>query len=162
MASAIRKRPAHARPSRHHRAAAHHSSGCGGLRGWKKRYVCVWWGVGRSVGYLCELLTWGNANCSCVATQTCPNQTQTYRWFGRMDGAEGGFGPRLGPIVLQWTSVEAFSGYGWLQARLRARMCGWLRVWFRCRCLYQPFRGFAGSRAWLRVSRGTVAESEFV
>ena len=85
-------------------------------------------------------------------------------WRGRQ------IGPSIGPpIVLQWTSVEAFSGYGWLQAwlrarthgRPRARMCGWLRVWFRCRCLYQPFQGFAGSRGWLLVSRGTVAESVF-
>ena len=41
---AIRKRPVYARPSHHHRAAAYHSSGCGRLRDWKKRYVCVWLG----------------------------------------------------------------------------------------------------------------------
>ena len=32
-----------------------------------------------------------------------------------------------------------------------------LRVWFWCGRPCQPFRGFAGSRGWLRVSRGTVA-----
>lgn len=40
--------------------------------------------------------------------------------------------------------------------RLRLRV--WrLRVWFWCGRPCQPFRGFAGSRGWSRVSRGTVA-----
>lgn len=30
-------------------------------------------GVGRSIGNLCEPLTWGNANWSCVATRACPD-----------------------------------------------------------------------------------------
>lgn len=130
--------------------------GCGGCAARKGDTSAFGWVV-RSIGNLREPVTWENTSCSCMATRACPNQTQMYRWFGGMDGEEIGFGARSALVVSQWVPVEAFSGYGWLRAWMR----GWLRVWLRCGCPCQPFRGFAGSRVWLRVSRGTVAEPVF-